>query len=291
MKRFLVLFLFSCSGLKFELPSESPQPRPSDSTYIRISYRDFSDSILRIQVGPDGLLYVLFSDSLTRLYTSLSYEGFKIEAKANTFYISKDRSIYLASDTILSIYNYNGDLKISKKISNIPAYSICAFDSLRFVLSFYEKSRLVLYHRDSIYPLDTLAYEGNGILNVRKPLNIYCKDSIVFVASSGNNWVEGITLSKNSFVHLGGFSPNPSDSISKFNLPIDVTLDDNYGIFVLELNNRRFQKFNKYGEFIMVSRSPDTTLIPVSIAISRDGKDLFVAYKYRIEKYRKPERP
>jgi hypothetical protein len=292
-KILLLLGISACTGLKYDLPSETSSPRPSDSTYIRVNYWDFNQEIKDLQVGPDGLIYVLFSDTLKRFFTSFVEEGLRIPVNANSFFVSYDRKIFILSDSIVKLYDYNGELKKQKTVSKLPAFSICAIDSQNFILSFYNISRLVKYNIDSIRAIDTIAYEGNGILNVKKPMGIFCSNNSVYVSSSASNWVDELTINPpyTNLLHLGGSDQQASDSISKFNNPLDVSIDEYKNVYVLELNNKRFQKFNSAGQFIMASSSPDSSLIPVSIAISLDGENLYVAYKNRIEMYKKPEKP
>ncbi len=295
MMRLLVpaLAILSCTGRKLPLPPEPSGTVITDSTYIRTSYWEFEDRIMDFQVGPDGLMYVLFKDSLVRFYASFKPEGLVIRTlNARSFYITQnDRAIYILADSSAYLYRYDGSFSKRAIVGN-EADFISAKDSLIFFVSFKDMSRLVKYHIDSPRALDTLAYKGNGILNVNEPHGLFYRDGVIYVASSANHWVEGLTESTpvQNILHLGGVYNSPSDSSGRFNYPVDVCLDMYGGIYVLELGNKRFQKFSPTGEFVMVSSSPDTTLVPVAIGVSPNGEDLYVAYEFRIEKYNKPQR-
>ncbi len=303
----LIVGMAACTGRKYPMPTIVEQTVITDSTYIRTAYWDFDKEIRDMQVGPDGLIYILFEDSLKRFYQSMQEEGFSLGFEHPvSFYISSDRYLYVLemADSSIRIFDYDGNLVAVENVYAItpatgPYASISADGEGNFFVTYKDSSLLLKFNRDSVglRPPQVLAERGNGIINVKMPWGTAYRSGVVFVASSGNHWVEGFTESApvQNVIHLGGLVPEPSDSAGRFDTPMDVALDSYGAIYVLEYGNRRFQKFSPSGEFVMVSSSPDSTLLPVAIGVTVLGEDIFVAYntpdgRGRLEKYNKPQR-
>ncbi len=303
----LLVGMAACTGRKYPMPTIVEQVVITDSTYIRTAYWDFDKEIRDFQVGPDGLIYILFEDSLKRYYQSMQEEGFALGfSNPISFYVSSDRYFYVLemADSSVRIFDYDGNPVAVEDVYAItpatgPYTSISADGEGNFFITYMDSSLLLKFNRDSVglRPPQVLAERGNGIINVKLPWGTAYRSGVVFVASSGNHWVEGLTDTPpvENVIHLGGLIPEPSDSTGRFDIPMDVALDSYGAIYVLEYGNRRFQKFSPSGEFVMVSSSPDSTLIPVAIGVTVLGEDIFVAYntpdgRGRLEKYNKPQR-
>ena len=311
MRRFVLLssliILGACTGRKFPMPTIVENNVITDSTYVRTDFWNLPGEVRDIQVGPDGYIYILFPDSLTKFYKSMTPVGFTIHLNdAISFYISSDRYFYVLDlgDSSIKVFDYDGTFVGSEHTKALtpatgPFTSVSADGDGNIFVTYMDSSLLLKFKRDSLNlrPPEILSTEGGGINNVRRPWGTAYRSGVVFVASSGNHWVEGLTDESpaQNVIHLGGLIPEPSDSEGRFDTPMDVTLDSYGAIYVLEYGNRRFQKFSPSGEFVMVSSSPDSALVPVAIAVSLDGKDIYAAYRMgqdssRIEVYNKPQR-
>ncbi|HOK22772.1 MAG TPA: NHL repeat-containing protein [Candidatus Hydrothermia bacterium] len=297
---FLVLFvfLFSGCGEKYPLPPENPGSLPSEEDYIPLrntswDYQIFSD-IRDIIVGKDGYVYVLEREALLKFNTGgdlvdTFYSGF-----ANVRCVAQDRARNLYIGDSSKIYVFNRDKVILYTIDFADSVNPCGIDlsNLRY-LYISDSAKHLVVCTDSIgNHIETIATQGSGILSVKEPHGVFLdeKFSRILIASSGNNWVEGlsITAPRISMVHLGGLTHEGGDTAGVFAYPIDVWADSFGCIYVLDFGNKRVQKFDSEGRFIHMEEFNE---FPVSVATSRDGMYMYVAFSDKVLKMKKPELP
>ncbi len=302
MKRFLYLvltgFLTVNCGYKYPLPPENPGSLPGEEDYIPVKNTawDFAsfNGVVDILMGKDGYIYILERGVLLRynvngVLVDTVYSQF-MSARTLTQDIS--RKIYVGDGSKVHVlsrdreYLYCIDFGDTVNISGIDVSSskeIYISDSLRSVV--IKVDSLGNY-------LETFAFEGSGILNVRNPMGLFVdeKHGRVIVASMGNNWVEGLSISspRISLLHLGGISHQGGDTAGVFLYPVDVWCDTSGYIYVLDRGNSRIQKFNYEGQFLHLESFEES---PVSIATTKDGLYLYVAFADRVLKMKKPELP
>jgi len=294
---FLFLVLGGC-GYKYPLPPESPGSLPNEEDYIKVENTSWDrvtfGGIKDIMVGKDGYIYVLESHDLLRF----TINGDLVD----TFYVNftdarsvaQDiaRNLYVTDSGTVYIFTRDGALIRTLTFSD-------GFDPIGVDVS----AQRIIYLSDSIKHLvigvdtlgnvvDTVATEGTGILSVRTPVGLSVSDKFngIAIASKGNNWVECLTLSKPrvSLIHLGGLTHEGGDTAGVFNLPTDVWVDTFLNVYVLDFGNGRIQKFDSTGRFIHMEEFSSQ---PVSMATTKDGVNLYVAFVDRVIKMKKPEIP
>lgn len=301
---FIVIGLFTGCGKKFPLPEESNEGMPSEIEYIEIQNTAWDnvrfEEVSDVFLGEDGYVYVLALDTLYKFTISGEY-GSVFSVVRGAVSISQDieENLYIASGSGKVIkFHWNGSILDTFDFSYLCQdtvfldsflTSIHTVDKDHFVMSF---SLLNLVIRFNVGSLDTIATYGTGIISTRRPLGVYARISpaIVLYASSGNNWVEGLSLTEPHFnmLHLGGDSYEGGSEDTLFYTPIDVYMDDSSCVYVLDKGNRAMKKFDFDGKLITVLRFSDE---PVAITVSHDGKTLYIAFKNRIRKYKLPEVP
>lgn len=302
MKKYLHLvligFLAVGCGYKYPLPPENPGSLPSEEDYIPVKntswdFASFS-GIVDLLIGKDGYIYILERGVLLRynvngVLVDTIYGQF-VSAKALSQDIS--RKIYVADGSKIHVFSrdreylYCIDFSDTINISGIDVTS-----SKEIYIS--DSSRSLVIKVDSLGNyIETFAVEGSGILNVKSPMGLFVDEKYgrVLIASMGNNWVEGLSISapRISLIHLGGISHQGGDTAGVFLYPADVWADTSGYIYVLDMGNKRIQKFNSNGEFVHLESFGET---PVSLATTKDGMYLYVAFSNWVIKMKKPELP
>lgn len=293
-----ILVLISGCGYKFPLPPENPGTLPSEEDYLIVRNTSWDNQVFSeirdILVGKDGYIYVLERGALLRYNTNgdlveLFHAGF---ADARSVAQDVSRRLYVADSSQILVFSRDRELLyiIDFGDSLFP----CGIDvnfSGEIIISDSARNKVVRIDSTGSL-LETIASEGSGILSVMNPHGIFIDEKYfrILVASTGNNWVEGlsINLPRVSMVHLGGITHEGGDTAGVFLYPTDVWVDTLGYIYVLDYGNRRIQKFDFEGKFVHLE---DFTNFPISMATSKDGMYLYVAFSDRIVKMKKPELP
>lgn len=292
----LILFvLFGC-GRKYPIPPEYDYSLPPEESYVLVATwtgdgeYDLTNTV-DVIVGTDGFIYVLTSNDVKKLYENGNLYEIIIEGLSSASAIHQDRSrnIYIADENFVRMFSRDGDLISSFEDTTIVSLAGITSDGDLIFISDSERN-LVLTYDTSGNLIDTVASSGAGILNVDRPLGLCVWRDRIFIVSSDHNWVEALSLSKPrvNLLHLGGETHNGDTLEGYFITPVDVAIDDSGCVYVAEDGNRRIQKFDRYGDFIIETELSEA---PVSVAVSRDGRSLFVGFTDRVEKYKRPETP
>ncbi len=302
---FFAGFLISGCGNKYPMPPiSSDTGMPPESAYVSIEIWDTSSQFNDLFVGSNGLVYVIRNDSVVSYYLNgqrnasmqLNYE-FHGAVSGDQ---APDGSIWVLDTSASVVAVFSDDGNIIKSISNpdfSSAVSIAVGDSV-FYLSF-RGNNLVLAYDTVGNIIDTFAREGNGILNVVSPAGLYLdrQRQALFIASSGHNWVEGITVSfpHTNIYHLGGIYHDGGTDDTLFLDPLDVAVDDDGNVYVADSGNAVIKKFSPDGTFIVSASTRNLIGYPYRLAVSFTGKEIYALFSDGnlkwLEKFKKSERP
>jgi len=294
----IFLMVLGC-GKKYPLPPEPETGMPSEESYLVVSNTswDFTRFInLRdIIVGEDGYIYIVDSSSLLKfnVYGDL----------VDTFCTNLDipvscaqdisRNIYILEQGAKRISVYTRDKDFLYEITDTTfgvLRGISVSTDGRIFVS--DSLKDLLLEVDSSGVIDTIATPGNGILQVDDPMGIFADQerNRILVASMGHNWVEGISLTepRYSVNHLGGLTHSGGSDEGFFLRPVDVYADTSGYIYVADYDNYRVQKFDRDSVFIVAVQFDEK---PRSVAVSKDGKYMYVGFKEKVIKLKKPEIP
>ncbi len=311
-------------GRKYPLPPVGNAGMPPESSYVRVE--GWPEVPVEVQgvrdvyLGRDGFLYVADAQGLRRLYTSgaqapVEFQGLeRPEAVAQ----APDFSLWVADSARQEVlgFSLNGAPRRSfsfghwfiervDTVNGIPDTvwqhivpgGLTVDQSFRLYLSVVNLD-LVLVCDTLGHLLDTLAGPGAGILNVSEPHGLFYLGNAVYVASTGHNWVEALSVDtpRTNLLHLGGTCHEGDTLPGFFRQPLDVSVDTSGAVYVADYGNARVQKFSASGAFIVETRNPDDPAAqPVSCATSSDGMTLYIAFRSSqgewLEKYTRPVRP
>lgn len=292
----LVLFSLSGCGKKYPTPPEYDHSLPPEESYVLVDEwppdGEYAlNNMTDIIVGEDGFIYALTEGDVKKLFENGHLNEIIIDGLSSPSAIHQDRerNIYIADGEIIKVFNRDGDSIFAFRDTSLSVTSGIATEAEKIFVSDSERD-LVLSYSISGNPIDTVASYGAGILNVDKPLDLYAWGDRIFIVSSGHNWVEAISIDtpRVNLLHLGGETHSGDTIPGYFITPVDVVVDDSGAVYVADGGNRRIQKFDQYGNFVVETKLSEP---PVSVAVSNDGRSLYVGFKDRIEKYRRPERP
>jgi len=310
---FPIVFIFllkeSGCGRKYPLPPESYYGMPPESSYVKVA--DWPEGQIEVSnpkdfyLGKDGYLYLIDDYGVRRLYTNgQMVPQFSLQGLSGPVAITqaKDLTLIVADSSLkkIALYSLSGELIrefIDTTLSSIAGITVD--DEFRIYVSDYERDLVLVY--DTIGNLlDTLSSAGSGILNVETPHGLFYFEDAVYIASTGHNWVEAISVDtpRINVLHLGGIISNGGSDDTLFMKPLDVCLDTSGAVYVADFGNGSVKKFNSRGEFIVSIYSPDwesDSLKPVACAVKSDGMSLFVAFRGIsgdvIEKFIRPVKP
>jgi len=291
-----ILVLVLGCGYKYPLPPENPGSLPNEEDYIEVKNTSWDiqtfNGIKDLIVGKDGYVYVLEEHVLLKLNSNgdlvdTFYSGFSMAKSVSQ---DAERKIYITDSCF--IYVFDRDKNLIRVIDFADTLKPHGMD-----VDSHENIYITEPEIHTLIKLDSLgnfveliASYGSGILSVNNPLGLFVNEKMgaVIVASSGNNWVEAIslTLPRVNIVHLGGTTHEGGDTAGVFNYPTDVWSDTLGNIYVLDYGNKRIQKFRETGEFVMEERFESAL---VSLATSKDGSYLYVAFPDKVLKMKKPE--
>lgn len=292
----LTLFLFFGCGKKYPIPPEYDYSLPPEESYVLVDEwpgnREYElTNMSDVIVGEDGFIYALTEGDIKKLFENGQLNAVIIEglSSPSTIHQDKMRNIYIADGETIKVFNRDGDSIYTFRDTFLVETSGIATDGEKIFVSDSERD-LVLSYDISGNLIDTVASDGAGILNVDKPLDLYVWMDRIFIVSSGHNWVEAISINtpRVNLLHLGGETHSGDTIPGYFINPVDVVVDDSGCVYVADGGNHRIQKFDQYGNFVVETELSET---PVSVAVSNDGRSLYVGFKNRIEKYKRPERP
>lgn len=303
-----ILIVFGDCGKKYPLPPEARYGMPPESSYVKVEGwpegdMEFND-IRDIYIGVDGFLYIVDGNGIRRYYRNgVEVGNFEISNLEAPVAITqaRDLTIFVVDSLLRAVFMYdlNGNLKGSFTDSLLTPGGIAVDDSMRIYVSDVSRDLVLVY--DTLGNiLDTLAGPGAGILNVDSPRGLYYFNGIIYIASTGHNWVEGITCDtpRMNVLHLGGTTHLGDTLEGYFIEPIDVYVDTLGAVYVVDYGNGRVQKFREDGVFIISTRTPtydSDSLRPITCAVTLNGMDLFIAFRNngteRVEKYTRPIRP
>ncbi|MGB9823505.1 MAG: NHL repeat-containing protein [Candidatus Hydrothermia bacterium] len=302
MKRLLitiVLLVFAAGcGYKYPLPPENPGSMPNEEDYIVVrntnwDFANFND-IQNILVGKDGYIYILEPATLLRYNVNgelvdTFYSGFN---HARVLAQDLSRKIYVGDGSRILVFTRDKEFLYDIDFSDTILITGLDVSSSREIY-ISDSSRSFIVKTDSMGNyIETFAIEGSGILNVKNPMEIFLDEKFgrLIVASTGNNWVEGLSLAspRISLLHLGGITHEGGDTAGVFLYPTDVWADTSGNVYVLDYGNKRIQKFKVSGEFVHAEEFENQ---PVSLATTKDGLYLYVAFASEVIKLKKPELP
>ncbi|MDI6851208.1 MAG: NHL repeat-containing protein [bacterium] len=293
----ILVLAFGC-GYKYPLPPENPGALPNEEDYIEVrntswDIQTFSE-IKDIIVGKDGYIYVLEEHALLKLNSNgdlvdTFYSGF-VTAKS----VAQDvrRNVYVTDSCFIYVFDRDKNLLIAIDFADtLKPHGIDVDSNKNIYITQPEIHKLIKLDSLGNFVEIIVSY-GSGILSVNNPLGLFVNEKMgaVIVASAGNNWVEAISLTQPrvNIVHLGGTTHEGGDTAGVFNYPTDVWSDTLGNIYVLDYGNKRIQKFRETGEFVTEKRFEN---VPVSLATSKDGVYLYVAFSDKVLKMKKPELP
>ncbi|RKY99213.1 MAG: hypothetical protein DRQ10_06615 [Candidatus Hydrothermota bacterium] len=298
-------FVVGC-GEKYPMP---PIPEdtgmPPESTYVSVGVFDLGSGEVRdVFVGKSGLVFVVKSDSIIQLYLNgartdrvLSDLGDIVSADQ-----AIDRTLFILNTSEGSILRMDEDGGLVSSFSDsglTSATDLTVSNDYQIFVSIRDSNLIVSF--DTLgNVIDTIAVYGNGILDADSPVGLAVDPlrGILFFASSGHNWVEGVTISRprTNMLHLGGIYPDGGSDDTLFDNPLDVAVDFYGNIFVADSGNHCIKKFSPNGNFITSAFSRDSTASPVRLAVSLDGESVFAIFvkdggSCWLEKLKKSEAP
>ena len=295
----IIFSMVLACGKKYPLPPEPKTGMPSEESYLVVSNTswDFTrfTNLKDIIVGEDGYIYIVDSSSLLKfnVYGDL----------VDTFRTDLDIPVSCAQDISRNIYILEQGAKrisvFTRDKDFLHEIQDTTFGVLRGI-SVSKDGRIfvsdslkdLLLEVDSSGVIDTIATPGSGILQVDDPTGIFADQerNRILVASMGHNWVEGISLTepRYSVNHFGGVTHSGGSDEGFFLRPIDVYADTSGYIYVADYDNYRVQKFNSDSIFIVAVQFDEK---PRSVAVSKDGKYMYVGFKEKVIKLKKPEIP
>ncbi len=294
----LALGLWQGCTEKIPLPPEPSGEIPPESTYTFISVwgEHLAGTILDLEYGADGYLYVLDSTGIHKFF------GNGTEVAAWTFTgtaldFGPDHQLWIAGPEGLFHLTLDGTptdtLTLPSELSTGIA-GIAEGDSQDLFLSLPDQD-LVLRVRDTL--VDTLSTFGSGILFVDEPRGLTFTGGKLYLAVTGHNWVEvwGPYGTLESVLHLGGLNPEGDTAQGMFLRPLDVAVDENGFIYVADSGNARIQVFRPDGSVLTVVNLQEATGVaeaPKRLTVSLTGKYLYVLTdQNRILKFERVEKP
>ncbi len=292
-------------GYKYPMPPiPSDSGMPPESSYVSTGIWDSSAEFNDLFVGISGLVFAIRNDSVLAYYLSgARNNNFDLDYEfqgAVSGVQALDGSIWVLDTSSAAVMKFSQDGNLQRTIIKpefVGGVSIAIRDSL-FYISFRDNNLVVAY--DTLgNVVDTVAREGNGILNVVSPVGLYYdrQRDLLFVASSGHNWVEGITASlpHENLYHLGGIYHDGGTDDTLFLNPLDVTADLDGNVYVADSGNAAVKKFSPSGEFIISAYSRIEGAYPLRVAVSFTGSEFYAIMgdgnMRWIEKFNKAERP
>ncbi len=302
---FAVLAFVEGCGYKYPMPPiPSDSGMPPESAYVSVGIWDSSTSFNDLFVGITGLVYVVRNDSVVAYYLSGVRDGsFRLNYEFHGA-VSADQAlngnIWVLDTASSAVMVFSQDGQLLRTMTDpdfISGVSIAVGDSL-FYISMKPYNLIIAY--DTLgNVVDTFAREGNGILNVVSPTGLYLdrQRGILFVASSGHNWVEGITTSipHQNVYHLGGIYHDGGTDDTLFLNPLDVATDLDGNAYVADSGNLSIKKFSPSETFVISTVSRVENAFPYRVAASFTGDELYAIFSNGnmrwIEKFRKSERP
>ena len=292
----LFFFLLVGCGKKYPIPPEYDYSMPPEESYVLVDTWTGNgeyvlDNMVDVIVGTDGFVYALTEDDVKKLYENGQLNKIIIEdlSLPSAIYQDIKRNIFISDGDIIRLFDREGDSIFAFQDTAVVVSAGISSVEDKIFMSDSERDLVLLY--DTLGNLiDTLSSFGAGILNVDKPLDLCIWENRIFIVSSEHNWVEAIStyIPRVNLLHLGGESHEGDTLPGYFINPVDVAVDDSGCVYVAETGNKRIQKFDIYGDFIVETKLSEA---PVSVAVSRDGMSLYVAFTDRIEKYKRPETP
>lgn len=290
-----LLFLLGC-GKKYPIPPEYDYGLPPEESYVLVDEwpGDMGyelNAVADVLVGEDGFIYALTGGDVKKLFENGQLNRVVIDGLSSPSAIHQDRkrNIYIADGETIRIFNRDGDSIYAFRDTSLVVTSGIAAEGEKIFVSDSERDLVLSY--DTLGNLiDTVASYGAGILNVDEPLDLYILEGKIFVVSSEQNWVEAISIDtpRVNLLHLGGETHEGDTLPGYFIDPVDVVVDDSACVYVADGGNQRIQKFDSQGNFIVETELSES---PVSVAVSGDGRSLYVGFADRIEKYKRPETP
>jgi len=305
MKKISILGFIATSLLwwgcteKMPLPPEPSGEIPPESTYTFISTwgENLSGTLMDLEYGADGYLYVLDSAGIHKFFgngTEVAvwpYHGTAID-------FGSDHTLWIAAMEGIYHLTLDGTPLDTLSFVSFPELSIAGLvegENQDLFLTLPDAD-LVLQVQDTL--VDTLSTFGSGILYVDEPRGLAFQGGWLYVAVPGHNWVEvwdPYASSLQSVLHLGGLNPNGDTSQGMFRRPLDVAVDENGFIYVADSGNARVQVFRPDGSVLTVVDLEASTGIPeapIRLTVSLTGKYLYVLTdQNRILKFERVEKP
>lgn len=296
----LFVFSFIGCGKKYPMPSRSGEGIPPESSYVLVGSPWDAGGAQDLLRASDGRVYVLYPQKIEKRYTNgvpIDTFGVGILQDAKSLAEGPNRTIYVLDASISGIFmfSFQGEKTGEIHLEGVDDPTGIAYGSHGIYIS--EGSLNLILHYDTTGNfIDTLAREGNGILNVVDPKGIFY-DALdrILVASTGHNWVEAFPPDTplSSLLHLGGTSPEGGSDEGEFLSPLDVAVDFNGFVFVSDSGNMRVQKFSPDGSFIVEVDIKDGH--PLRLDVEPYGNTYFVLIETsagkKIEKYEKTPKP
>jgi hypothetical protein len=282
----IVLGLVGC-GKKFPMPPQSEGGLPPESSYVSVEVWDEYDGARDILRGGDGYLYLIDGTEIRKLQLNqvevqTAFDGL-VDPVRLAF--GANRNVYVAEGGtgVVKVFDTEGQPISTFQDTLVTLIQGIALDDSMNLYVSDTSSDLVLRYDSLDALVDTVAKRGEGNLFVEDPggLSVSSELALLFVASTGHNWVEGLTLETpvTNAIHLGGSSHDGDTAEGYFLEPVDVDVDAHGDIFVADRGNQRVQKFKSSGEFATAFRSrnwPDSEARPVGVTSSSDGSTVYV---------------
>ncbi len=294
---------WAACGHRYPIPPRGEGLTLTDSTFLRVQVLEFPGDTVRDLLFGDGL-YVLTQRTLHKRYPDGTPTPAHFGGLVDPTAVAQDRTtgeVYVLDRGRQAVLRYppDGD-SVGAVVLQDPGWVDprgLAVVNGGLIVTEYALHLLLRYDPDSTgqytLPPDTLAREGNGILNVRHPWGVFPDFSgQIWVASTGQHWVEHFTAAQplQNLLHLGDTTGQGGADTGVFRHPVDVSGDLFGRVVVADSGNHRLQLFGPDGAFSQIFGSPDS-LAPLTVLLSPDGQRVWAGYVGRVERYEHPNLP
>jgi hypothetical protein len=148
-------------------------------------YLDRMYGFIRFEELEDGSLYALKKSGIKKYLPPLEWQ-----TSGKFIYSGLQRNIYVASDSRILIFSNHGQLLDSTGIPQSYANlgGLAVDDSGRIFLAFKDPDIVISIAGETV---DTITTRGSGNLFVEEPGGMAFRNSVLYIAVPGHNWVEG----------------------------------------------------------------------------------------------------
>jgi len=133
--------------------------------------------------------------------------------------------------------------------------------------------------RQSIEKVPCFGNQKNSAPLFKSPVGLAAGKDILYMVDNGYHRVIAFSLNNNQILFILGAidgcnQPAPGNKQGEFDHPTDMALDSDENIYVVDQGNKRIQKFNKRGKFLLEftqEKEGEKFIHPTHIAIDSDN--------------------